>query len=80
MTAAGYVNDEPSAEPTTVPRGQVSFRVVNGGAWIHELAVLPLGSGQNIGQRRIEADNRVTSSPTDHSRASSSSRLVGRIG
>ena len=51
-----------SLSPTTVPRGQASFRVVNGGAWIHELAVLPLGSGQNIGQRRIEADNKVDES------------------
>ena len=55
-------DDEPFAEPTTVPQGQVSFRVVNRGAWIHELAVLPLGSGQNIGQRRIEADNQVDES------------------
>lgn len=51
-----------SLSPTTVPQGQVSFRVVNRGAWIHELAVLPLGSGQNIGQRRIEADNKVDES------------------
>ena len=51
-----------SLSPTIVPRGQVSFRVVNSGAWIHELAVLPLGSGQNIGQRRIEADNKVDES------------------
>jgi len=47
---------------TTVPQGQVSLRVVNGGAWIHELAVLPLESGQNIGQRRIAADNKVDES------------------
>ena len=51
-----------SLSPTTVPQGQVSFRLVNRGAWIHELAVLPLGSGQNIGQRRIEADNKVDES------------------
>ena len=51
-----------SLSPTTVPRGQVSFRVVNRGAWVHELAVLPLGSGQNIGQRRIEAENKVDES------------------
>ena len=51
-----------SLSSTTVPQGQVSFRVVNGGVWVHELAVLPLGSGQNIGQRRIEADNKVDES------------------
>ena len=51
-----------SLSPTTVPPGQVSFRVVNAGAWVHELAVLPLGPGQNIGQRRIEADNKVDES------------------
>ena len=51
-----------SPNPTTVPAGRVSFRVVNGGAWIHELTVLPLVSGQNIGQRRIEADNKVDES------------------
>jgi uncharacterized cupredoxin-like copper-binding protein len=51
-----------SLSPTTVPQGQVSFRVVNTGAWTHELAVLPLGPAQNIGQRRIEADNKVDES------------------
>jgi uncharacterized cupredoxin-like copper-binding protein len=51
-----------SLSSTTVPQGQVSFQVVNGGVWIHELAVLPLGPGQNIGQRRIEADNKVDES------------------
>jgi hypothetical protein len=51
-----------SLSPTTVPPGEVSFRVVNAGAWVHELAVLPLGPGQNIGQRRIEADNKVDES------------------
>ena len=48
--------------PTTVPAGQVSFRVVNAGAWIHELIVLPLEADQGIGQRRVEADNRVDES------------------
>jgi uncharacterized cupredoxin-like copper-binding protein len=51
-----------SLSPTTVPQGQVSFWVVNRGAWVHELAVLPLGSGQNIRQRRIESDNKVDES------------------
>lgn len=47
------------ADPTNVPTGQVSFRVVNSGAWIHELTLLPLGAGQDIGQRSIGADNQV---------------------
>ena len=48
--------------PTTVPAGQVSFRAVNTGAWIHELTVMPLGADQGIGQRRIEADDQVDES------------------
>jgi uncharacterized cupredoxin-like copper-binding protein len=48
--------------PPTVPAGQVSFRVVNTGAWIHELTVLPLGADQGIGQRRVEADDQVDES------------------
>jgi uncharacterized cupredoxin-like copper-binding protein len=51
-----------SISQTTVPAGQVSFRVVNTGALIHEVTVMPLGSDQGIGQRRIEADNKVDES------------------
>lgn len=47
---------------TTVPAGQVSFRVVNTGAWIHEVTVMPLGVDQGIGQRRVETDNKVDES------------------
>ncbi|WP_370329539.1 hypothetical protein [Mycolicibacterium hippocampi] len=49
-------------EPTTVPAGEVSFRVLNAGAWIHELTVLPLGQDKSIGQRRIEPNNQVDES------------------
>jgi uncharacterized cupredoxin-like copper-binding protein len=49
-------------DPTTVPAGQVSFRVVNSGAWVHELTVLPLGPGRNVGQRPIGADSKVDES------------------
>ena len=49
-------------DPTSVPSGQVSFRVVNTGAWVHELTVLPLAPGQNIGQRPIGAGNQVDES------------------
>ena len=49
-------------DPTTVPSGQVSFGVVNAGAWVHEVAVLPLGPGQDVGQRPIGATNQVDES------------------
>lgn len=49
-------------DPTTVPAGQVSFRVLNTGVWIHELTVLPLGAGENLGQRRIGTNNQVDES------------------
>ena len=49
-------------DPATVPAGQVSFRVLNTGVWIHELTVLPLGSGENLGQRRIGTNNQVDGS------------------
>jgi uncharacterized cupredoxin-like copper-binding protein len=49
-------------DPATVPAGQVSFRVLNTGVWIHELTVLPLGSGENLGQRRIGTNNQVDES------------------
>ncbi len=48
--------------PASVPSGQVSFRVVNAGAWVHELAVLPLAPGQDAGQRPIGPDNEVDES------------------
>jgi uncharacterized cupredoxin-like copper-binding protein len=49
-------------DPATVPSGPVSFRVMNTGAWIHELMVLPLSDGQHPGQRPIGADNKVDES------------------
>lgn len=49
-------------DPATVPAGQVSFRVLNTGVWIHELTVLPLGPGENLGQRRIGTNNQVDES------------------
>ena len=39
--------------PTSVPAGQVSLRVANNGMLAHEVMVMPLGPGQNPGQRPI---------------------------
>jgi uncharacterized cupredoxin-like copper-binding protein len=39
--------------PTSVPAGQVSLRVANNGMLPHEVIVMPLGPGQNPGQRPI---------------------------
>ncbi|MCI4675142.1 sulfocyanin-like copper-binding protein [Candidatus Mycolicibacterium alkanivorans] len=39
--------------PTSVPAGQVSLRVANNGWLPHEVIVMPLGPGQNPGQRPI---------------------------
>ncbi|MCB0942215.1 MAG: hypothetical protein KDB72_18490 [Mycobacterium sp.] len=45
--------------PTSVPAGQVSLRVANNGWLPHEVIVLPLGPGQNPGQRFIGSDWKV---------------------
>jgi uncharacterized cupredoxin-like copper-binding protein len=42
-----------------VPPGTVSFRVGNIGTLVHELVVLPLSSGANVGQRQVGSDKRV---------------------
>lgn len=47
------------ATPDSAPRGTVSIRVINTGAWTHELVVLPLPAGQGIGQRPIGADGKI---------------------
>ena len=41
------------ANPTSVPAGQVSLRVANNGMLAHEVVVMPLGPGQNPGQRPV---------------------------
>lgn len=43
----------------TVPAGTVSFRVVNAGSLVHELVVLPLPAGQQVGERTVGSDGRV---------------------
>ena len=62
IPVAGHADDDILIDPATVPAGQVSFRVLNTGVWIHELTVLPLGSGENLGQRRIGTNNQVDGS------------------
>ncbi|MHB1612765.1 MAG: sulfocyanin-like copper-binding protein [Actinomycetes bacterium] len=47
------------AERHQVPAGTVSFRVANTGSLVHELVVLPLPSGQAVGQRAVGTDNKV---------------------
>ena len=42
-----------------VSAGTVSFRVVNTGSLVHELVVIPLTSGQGVGERAVGADGRV---------------------
>jgi uncharacterized cupredoxin-like copper-binding protein len=39
--------------------GTVSLRVANTGSLVHELIVLPLAGGQQVGDRAVGADNRV---------------------
>ena len=45
--------------PSSVPAGQVSLRVANNGWLPHEVIVMPLGPGQNPGQRFIGNDWKV---------------------
>ncbi|BBX88155.1 hypothetical protein MAUB_63560 (plasmid) [Mycolicibacterium aubagnense] len=45
--------------PATVPAGPVSFRVLNTGAMVHELVVLPLPAGQFAGRRPSGPDGTV---------------------
>ncbi|MET8564480.1 hypothetical protein ABZV75_29350 [Streptomyces flaveolus] len=48
------------ARPTTVTAGVVSLRVLNTGAMTHEVVVLPLPSGQSIGQRPTGPAGKVS--------------------
>lgn len=48
-----------SAEPTTVPSGQVSLVVDNRGWRTHELVVLPLAAGAAAGERVPGSDGKV---------------------
>ncbi|MFF5204537.1 hypothetical protein [Streptosporangium sp. NPDC000396] len=45
--------------PAKVAAGTVSLRVYNTGVMAHELAVLPLASGQKAGDREVGSDDRI---------------------
>lgn len=45
--------------PASVPAGQVSLRVADTGWLAHEVVVMPLGQGQNPGQRPVGANWEV---------------------
>ncbi|MGG7569365.1 sulfocyanin-like copper-binding protein [Streptomyces sirii] len=59
------------ATPSAVPAGVVSLRVVNAGVLPHEVVVLPLPTGQTVGERPTGADGRVdeAGSPGEASRS-----------
>ncbi|MGE5697648.1 MAG: sulfocyanin-like copper-binding protein [Candidatus Sericytochromatia bacterium] len=48
--------------PTTVPAGEVSLRVLNTGTLAHEAMLLPLPQGQQLGQRVSGPDGEVDES------------------
>lgn len=48
------------ARPATVSAGVVSLRVVNTGARVHEVVVLPLPPRQGIGERPTGTDGKVS--------------------
>ncbi|NYI41315.1 sulfocyanin-like copper-binding protein [Demequina lutea] len=45
-----------------VPAGTVTLRLYNEGTITHELVVLPLADGQQVGERSVGADGRVSES------------------
>ncbi len=47
------------ASPQDVQAGTVSLQVVNVGSLVHELVVLPLAHGQQVGARTVGNDGRV---------------------
>ncbi len=57
MSGAGMMNV--AASPSSVPAGDVSFRVWNAGMMVHELVVLPLPPA-GAGTRAVGTDGRVS--------------------
>ena len=48
--------------PRTVAAGTVSLHVINTGRLVHEVLVLPLPTGQSVGQRPVGSDGKVDES------------------
>ena len=46
--------------PSSVHHGAVSFRVTNAGWRTHEMVVLPLAAGQQVGERAVGSDGTVS--------------------
>jgi uncharacterized cupredoxin-like copper-binding protein len=53
-----------TANPAAVPAGMVSLIVHNAGYLNHELLVLPLPPGQQVGQRSVGSDGKVAETGT----------------
>lgn len=51
-----------SVVPQSVPAGTITLDVVNVGMRDHEVLVLPLAAGQQIGQRQVGSDGRIDES------------------
>jgi len=47
------------ASPSTVPTGQVTLLLQNDGWRVHELVVLPLADGQELGARAVGTNGKV---------------------
>jgi uncharacterized cupredoxin-like copper-binding protein len=62
MTAGRMGMMSITGQPGVVPAGRVSFVAINTGSLTHELVVLPLGPGAEVGQRAVGADEKVDES------------------
>lgn len=62
LMAPGMGHDADFRNPATVPAGPVSLRARNTGMMIHEVMVLPLGTGRAPGQLTIGANGQVDES------------------
>jgi uncharacterized cupredoxin-like copper-binding protein len=62
MSAGGMGMMSITAQPGVVAAGRVSFVATNTGSVTHELVVLPLGPGTDVGQRAVGTDNKVDES------------------
>ena len=54
-----------SVVPQSVPAGKITLDVVNVGMRDHEVLVLPLAAGQQIGQRQVGSDGRIDESSSE---------------